>query len=104
MTGEIEVIDGAIPPELVQTLDQIVRMPIRCAGRMSVSSRFATSTVLAAATPPFAIAQRKILGSGFSAPTSSGRLRAMCGSRWTAATCTSAGAVLVSTRSIRITA
>src|ERR1041385_1297209 len=28
MTGEIEVIDGAIPPELVQTLDQIVRMPI----------------------------------------------------------------------------
>jgi SM-20-related protein len=28
MTGEIEVIDGAVPPELVQTLDQIVRMPI----------------------------------------------------------------------------
>ena len=28
MTGEIEVIDGAIPPELVQTLDQVVRMPI----------------------------------------------------------------------------
>jgi SM-20-related protein len=28
MTGAIEVIDGAVPKDLVETLDQIVRMPI----------------------------------------------------------------------------